>query len=120
MLDDAGKLWEVQGRKGTKEGTISWRMDSANIGFEYSDQKYLSRFNIRMKLGRWARCALYIEYDSSGKWEYKGSMEGKEIVKTYTIPVIPRRCDHLKIRLEGEGEMQLYSIARILEIGGDG
>lgn len=120
MLADDGRLMEVHGRKGEKEESVSWRIDSSNIGFEYSDQKYLSRFNIRMKLGQWARCTLYIEYDSSGVWERKGFMEGKEVVRTYTIPVIPRRCDHLKIRLEGEGEMQLYSIAKILEIGGDG
>lgn len=120
MLDAAGNIWSIQGKEGKKEDTVSWRCDSAMIGFEYADQKYLSRYNIRMKLGRWARCTLYIEYDSSGKWERKGHMEGKDVVKTYTLPVIPRRCDHMRIRLEGEGEMQLYSIARILEIGGDG
>lgn len=120
MLADDGSIWEVQGKAGTKEKAISWRMDSANIGFEYANQKYLSRYNIRMKLGQRARCTLYIEYDSSGIWERKGYMEGKDVVKTYTLPVIPRRCDHMRLRLEGEGEMQLYSIARILEIGGDG
>jgi hypothetical protein len=110
----------MTGKHGTLEGPVVWRADSANIGFEYADQKYLSRYTIRMKLGKQARCALYIEYDSSGIWEPKGSMEGKDVVKTYTMPVIPRRCDHMRLRLEGEGEMQLYSIARILEIGGDG
>lgn len=120
MLTADGEIWEITGKHGTLEGPVVWRADSANIGFEYADQKYLSRYNIRMKLGKQARCALYIEYDSSGIWEPKGSMEGKDVVKTYTMPVIPRRCDHMRLRLEGEGEMQLYSIARILEIGGDG
>ena len=120
MLTADGKIWAIQGRAGTKEGPVSWRADSANIGYEYANQKYLSRYNIRMKLGRWAQCKLFIEYDSSGVWEEKGHMLGKDIVKTYTIPVIPRRCDHMRLRLEGNGEMQLYSIARILEIGGDG
>lgn len=120
MLDASGKIWALQGKAGALEDPISWRADSANIGFEYADHKYLSRYNIRMKLGKWAECTLYIEYDSSGVWEEKGHMQGKDVVKTYTIPVIPRRCDHMRLRLAGTGEMQLYSIARILEIGGDG
>ena len=120
MLTDDGSIYEVHGKSGTKEKAITWRMDSAIFGYEYANNKYLSRYNFRMKLGQRARCTLYIEYDSSGVWERKGFMEGKDIVKTYTLPVIPRRCDHMRIRLEGEGEMQLYSIARILEIGGDG
>ena len=95
-------------------------MTSAMIGYEYPGQKYLSRYNIRMKLGQWATCDLWIEYDSSGIWEKKGHMEGHGKVQTYMIPVIPRRCDHMRIRLTGEGEMQLYSIARLLGLGGDG
>jgi hypothetical protein len=47
-------------------------------------------------------------------------MEGHGKTQTYMIPVIPRRCDHMRIRLTGEGDMQLYSIARLLGLGGDG
>jgi hypothetical protein len=36
------------------------------------------------------------------------------------IPVIPRRCDHCQLRLSGTGRMKLYSLARVLELGGDG
>ena len=35
------------------------------------------------------------------------------------MPVIPRRCDHVQLKLSGKGEMRLFSIARILELGSD-
>lgn len=120
MLEDNGDLWAMTGTEGEKEKELPWRIDSAIFGYEYPDYKYLSRYNIRMKLGRWAECKIFIEYDSSGIWEMKGHMRGRDVVKTYTLPIVPRRCDHMRIRLEGNGEMQLYSIARILEMGADG
>lgn len=119
MLCADGKLFAINGTQGELEPPLAWRADSAMLGYEYKDHKYLSRFNIRMKLGKWATCTLYIEYDSSGIWEPKGHMKGRDQVHTYTLPVVPRRCDHLRLRLEGEGEAQIYSIARILEIGSD-
>lgn len=69
-------------------------------------------------MGAWAKCRVYIEYDSSGVWEQKTEIKPKNGIQTYIIPIMPRRCDHMRLRLEGHGEMQLYSIARVLEIGG--
>ena len=120
MLEDTGDIWAVNGTRGEIEEKLPYSLTSAMIGYEYPDRKYLSRYNIRMKLGKFATCDLWVEYDSSGIWEKRGHMEGHGKVLTYMIPVIPRRCDHMRIKLTGEGEMQLYSIARLLGMGGDG
>lgn len=120
MLEENGDLWAIRGTEGEKEKDIQWRLDSSIFGFELANRKYISRFNIRIKLGQWATCRFYIEYDSSGIWEPKGEMLGKDGINTYIMPIMPRRCDHMRIRLEGKGDMTLYSIERKLEIGGDG
>ena len=39
--------------------------------------------------------------------------------ETVLLPVRPRRCDHLRLRLEGEGELRLFSITRTLRKGSD-
>ena len=45
-------------------------------------------------------------------------MRGKTAApQTFCVPVIPRRCDHCRIRLSGQGPMKLYSIGRVLETG---
>ena len=120
MLDEDGNIFSMSGSEGEQEAPVHWRMDSAVMGYEYPDHKYIWRFNIRMQLGMMADCAFYIEYDSSGIWEKQGYMAGRETVGTYTLPILPRRCDHMRIRLEGTGDMQLYSIARLLAVGADG
>lgn len=120
MLLEDGRMYAMHGTQGTTEDAVEWYADSGVIGYEYPDQKYLGRFNIRMKLGKWADCTVYVEYDSSGVWEERGRMAGSDRVRTYTLPVVPRRCDHMRIRLAGRGEVQIYSFARTLIVGADG
>lgn len=103
----------------TAESGFAWEAVFGTFGYEYPDRKYLSRFNIRMKMDAGAEVDLYIQYDSDGVWHKQGCMRGTT-TRTYMIPVIPRRCDHCQIKLAGHGAMTLYSISRVLEMGGDG
>jgi hypothetical protein len=59
-----------------------------------------------------------MQYDSDGVWHDKGTVNGDRLY-TFTLPVIPRRCDHLQFRITGHGEMQLFSITRVYEQGSD-
>lgn len=113
------KLMAINGTAGTKEGPVSWSVTFGVIGYELKDQKYLSRFNLRMKLENGSKAKLEIQYDSDGIWHDEGEMQGKG-TQTFMVPVIPRRCDHCQLRLSGTGSMRLLSIAEILEVGGDG
>ena len=65
-----------------------------------------------------AERAVWLEYDSSGEWIEGGRIEDAGM-GTRTLPIRPRRCDHLRIRLVGKGEVRLYSIAKILTMGSD-
>jgi hypothetical protein len=62
---------------------------------------------------------LEIMYDSDGIWTEQGTIRGNKM-RHFLLPVIPRRCDHLRFRMRGTGEMKIYSIARYLEVGADG
>lgn len=120
MLDmDKKQVWDLNGSTGSAaEGAIPWMAESGLIGYEMVDHKYISRFNLRMKLGVGAECALGIEYDSSGEWEKQGVVTGSS-TNAFVIPVIPRRCDHFRIRLSGTGEIYIYSMTKCIEQGSD-
>lgn len=115
---DTRKLMSEGGKHGQKEGPVAWEATSGIIGYEYPDQKYLSRFNLRMKMNMGDWCEILVRYDSEGPWLSEGVVRGGSI-QSFTIPVIPRRCDHMQLRLKGEGDVKIYSIAKILEIGSD-
>ena len=61
----------------------------------------------------------FIQYDSDGKWEKRGVVRGMGKGVTFMLPIVPRRCDHLRFKIKGEGEFRLYSITRVLEKGSD-
>lgn len=122
-VDAATKLlMSALGRSGTEESSdVSWSAETGIMGYEYPDAKYVSRFNIRARLWTDATLKVYLEYDSDTTtgWILWGEYEGNSLTKTFTIPIIPRRCDHFRMKITGTGGIKIYSIAKILEVGSD-
>ncbi len=115
-IDGNNKLMALHGGVGTLEEVVSWSAESGLMTYEYPDMKYVSRYNIRLKAN--GTVHIFLEYDSSGEWIASGEFT-RNGTNTQTIPIRPRRCDHLRVKLTGEGDVRIYSIARILEQGSD-
>lgn len=122
-----GKIRTVLGSGQTETEKIQWRaetglfvsvMSSAKYPDYAADKKYVGRLMLRMALDPGATMQAYVEYDSSGVWEQLWSMTGKTL-QTFTFPVRPRRCDHFRLRLVGQGGAKLYSLTKTLEKGSD-
>lgn len=119
FITSDGKLTAENGSVGTAETTVEWSAETGLIGYATVEQKYVSRFNLRMMLPRGSRADMYIQYDSCGEWEHCGHMEGIG-TRTFMLPVRPRRCDHFRFRIAGKGDIRIYSFAKIMETGSDG
>ena len=129
--EEHNKLAAMTGTTGTVEDDFEWMADFGLQGVRYAagvngyaredsaGSRYLSRFNIRMYMDAGAEAELSIMYDSDGEWHKMPKIRGNRM-GTKLIPVIPRRCDHLRFRISGKGECRIYSIARVLEVGNDG
>lgn len=122
-----GKIRTVLGSGQTETEKIQWRaetglfvsvLSSAKYPDYAADKKYVGRLMLRMTLDPGATMQAYVEYDSSGVWEQLWSMTGKTL-QTFTFPVRPRRCDHFRLRLVGQGGAKLYSLTKTLEKGSD-
>lgn len=122
-----GKIRTVLGSGQTETEKIRWRaetglfvsvLSSAKYPDYAADKKYVGRLMLRMALDPGATMQAYVEYDSSGVWEQLWSMTGKNL-QTFTFPVRPRRCDHFRLRLVGQGGAKLYSLTKTLEKGSD-
>lgn len=100
------------------EGKFPWMVESGDIGYSMVDNKYISRINVRVALDFGTNADFYIMYDSSGIWEHKFNMSGKG-TRSFTVPVIPKRCDHFKYKLVGKGGCKIYSITKTIEQGSD-
>ena len=116
LTEDA--LFAMAGSVGTPEPYVSWEAETGMLYYQYPDRKYLSRFNLRLYMEEGAQLDVYLMYDSNGEWVRQGRVKMKG-TRTVTLPVRPRRCDHMRMKLVGKGEVRLYSIAKILTMGSD-
>jgi hypothetical protein len=95
---------------------IEWEAETGYLGTDTPDKKYISRLDIRMQLAVGSNVTFYAEYDSSGDWEYLFSMVGKNL-QSFSVPVRPKRCDHLRLKIVGEGDAKIFSICKTIEWG---
>ena len=77
----------------------------------YPDSKYVARIALRAWMEREAELELFVEYDSSGVWEYAGRMRVAR-AGSAEFPLRLRRCDHVRLRLEGRGDARILSMTR--------
>ena len=97
---------------------ISWMVQTGIIGASSPDQKYISRLTVRMSLTIGARVRFFAQYDSMGDWVPLGTMSGTTL-NSFSVPIHPRRCDHLRLRIEGIGEARIYSITKTTQKGSE-
>lgn len=105
-----------------------WGAMSGIQYYEYPENKRVSRYNIRMRMAAGAVVRVYLRYDldiagmetNENDWQLVAEVSAAEAnIDHYVLPVRPHRCDHLQLCIEGTGDMQIYSIAKILEVGSD-
>ena len=104
---------------GTRDtGKVSWMAQTGIIGTDMPDMKYISRLIIRMSMEIGAKVRFLVQYDSMGGWEQIGVMSSTSL-RSVSVPIKPRRCDHFRLRIEGTGEARIYSITKTIEQGSD-
>jgi hypothetical protein len=96
--------------------SIEWMAETGVIGTDHPDKKYISRIDVRLLLDVNSEVHFSIQYDSIGEWIPLYTMRGTSL-RSFTVPIRPRRCDHLRLRIEGKGDAKIYSIAKTTEQG---
>ena len=97
---------------------IKWMAETGVIGCSSPDKKYVSRLTVRMSLDLGSIVRFFVQYDSCGEWEHLFTMNGTKL-SSFSVPVRPKRCDHFRLRIVGDGDAKVYSITKVLEQGSD-
>ena len=113
-----GVIGTVYGSGTEDSRAVKWMAQTGVLGADLPDSKYLSKIAVRMMIPTGARAKISVEYDSGGYWEHLCTLTGRNL-RSFTIPVRLRRCDHLRLKLEGEGDVRVYSITKTIYEGSD-
>ncbi len=116
-IDSDGIIKTALGSGSSSGERVKWYAETGLLGVSDPDKKYISRIDVRMSLDVSSYVDLYIQYDSSGVWEKAFSMLGEKL-RSFSVPVRAKRCDHMRLRLEGAGEAKVFSICKTIEGGG--
>lgn len=113
-----GKILTLLG-SGTKDTKpVEWMAQTGEIGLSSPDAKYISRLNVRMLLAIGATADFYIQYSLNDEWEHICTMTGTSL-RSFSVPIRPKRCDHMKLKIVGKGEAKIYSITKTIEQGSE-
>jgi hypothetical protein len=108
----------VRGSGTLDTSLVHWEAVTGILGTDSPDKKYISRIDVRLRLDLGTKVTIYAEYDSSGEWVHLLTMDGVSL-RSFAVPVRPRRCDHLRLKITGYGDVKIYSIYKTVEQGSD-
>lgn len=100
------------------EDNVEWCAVSGLWGLSFAGNKYYSDIIIRAAGEKGARLQVYFEFDSSNVWV---KQTDKKLEKTGSVilPFITPRCDHLRIKIKGKGNIKIFGISRKIETGSE-
>lgn len=126
MLYANGEIWSVNGtapeylktEDAKEEDAVEWELETGDIGLDEPYSKYISSVQLHVACSLGSSVSVSVRYDSDHVWEELFRLDPVN-TRSMTIPVIPKRCRTLRIRLRGRGAFELYSITKNIEQGSD-
>jgi len=115
---DAGKnkVYYVLGDTPVMEDEqIKWMATFGEYDEYIENKKIYSRLQFRMEMYDESQMTIYLAFDN-GPWELTCHLYTDKRRAIY-LPIIPRRCDRFKLKLEGTGRTDIESIVRICREG---
>ena len=114
----AGLPGEYEDEGAELEPPVRWHVETGDLGLDSPDMKYISKLQIRLEAESGTRVRVAVQYDASGVWEevYKINADRK---RSFTAPIVPRRCDTMRVRISGVGACAVYSLTKTVEQGSE-
>lgn len=96
---------------------VRWYAETGPLGPALRTKRYVSRVQLTACLESGASMQVFLSYDG-GPWQEAGSFTAlRQQAQVY--PIFPRRAGSVRLRLEGDGGMELRCLSWLLESGSD-
>ena len=95
------------------EDAVKWYAETGDIGLDMPEQKFYRSFVLRASGAPSARLTVEILADGCD-WRHAADFVFDGI-GSVVLPVTTPRCDHMRIRFSGRGDVKIYSIAYTAE-----
>lgn len=113
-----GKIVTMLGSGELDDTQVEWMAETGEIGISSPNMKYISRLTIRMSMDIGAVANISAQYDLDDDWVPVCDLTGTSL-RSFSLPIKPRRCDYMKLRIDGVGMCKIYSITKTIEQGSE-
>lgn len=98
-----------------EEGTFDWFAETGDLYGTDLNHKFISKLQVSMEVNGTASVSFQ---QDTGRWEpvYRTVTTEKKVV---SVPLLPKRCNTLRVRFEGTGDFKLYAMAMTIEEGSE-
>lgn len=103
---------------GAVRSDIEWGATFCTIHETVGERKGYSKFLLRLDLSAGAWLSVDIKTDIDTQWRQVYTTHNAK-AKTFSIPIMPTRCDSIDIRLRGKGECVVKAFIREFTVGSD-
>lgn len=101
--------------KGYEPEECKWGIESHVLGLSTPDAKYIARIQFRIAFE--GKMRFFIRYDEE---EYQQVFFAQShSMKSFTIPINVKRCDHFQWKMQGIGTVKLYSVGYVIQGGSE-
>lgn len=98
-----------------KENTdYSFCVETTDIGLHLPDHKRVQMLQARVRMDKGSILTVYAQYDA-GPWIQVHETIAGKVIDSLCIPIASRRCDRMRLKLEGRGNVTVYSLTRSIE-----
>ena len=124
MLAADGTIWvtgadapdHLKDETAMQETDVEWMLETGDIGLDEAFAKWISRIQIHMDCDLGSTLRVDVKYDGGGLWQEAYRLDAVH-ERSVVIPIRPKRCRTMRLRLHGTGRMELYSMVWNVEQG---
>lgn len=97
---------------------VEWSVQTGEIGINSPDMKYMSRLTVRMFLPRQSSVRMYVQYGFEDTWSRIFETTSTSL-RSFSVPIRPKRCDFMRLRIEGIGDAKIYALTKTMRNGSE-
>lgn len=114
FLDSGGTLWQSGNpRRQTGEAETAFESiaEFADETAGGANRAGVNKVRLRLEAEANSRIQIDLQFDSDGLWRTAAVLT-PQTKRSYYLPIIPRRCDHFRIRITATGQWRLHALTR--------
>lgn len=113
---DGDTIKIIEPTEAAEDGIIEWFAETTDYTYQTDRSKFISRISLRCEVPPSAAMEIWIRYDSRGEWILLESI-GTKTKNISNIPIIPKRCDHFRLKFAGYGDCVIHEMTIYLTTG---